>query len=1022
VTVTNSAGRTFTPDTGGVVGLNYYDGRFLRADDLTLEQAGQREYADLSNQGTAAGVVYGFDLTGQGSGVLGLSCGLARTPSGHVIHLPAAVTATIPDLLGATLAASPPGTPSTGFTPCPTHGPSTGGGGAGVPGLTLYRVGLRSATTLQGTGEVYGVVCSGCGSAADSAYRADGVTLFLQPLTPNLDPWTMPGVTRPETHLRSQLAAAWFAGERAAAGRLSAQSLRSALWHTGAAAQAGDDVVTIGVLGWDGSTITLLDRWTACREAIQTPPAGYWAIQLEQRPDAVFLAQVLQFQDQLAAAPAVSGGSAQILIDRGFVELPAAAYLPVTPSAGDLRDQLAAQFGPGVRLWLCAVRRDQIPHELERARSMDRISLLRGLRDPQVPEHVDILVPDGRISAAPSGLGLAVDFAVGWDVGAALDPAQANPRGTAPGIGAARIDPGATFTARATASMTVPGHTDALKRWLNDPGRTPASFLTAVRDAPAASAPPPAQLRTLVDLAQTAATRARTRTSVATGAVATGNVRVVALSAVFTVDTDPFQLGDQPAGFHLEFDAYQPSSRPFVYSLRMSGSIVRRGDQDGETLVLASGGFGVSSEGPNGAGTGGTFEGRRLWLARTVQDGVTATVRDETTGLILDLNWKGSPLKVTARLRGSKEGTGAAAEALPDAGIGRPGNTHHDAAAAALALLGGIHNDPDWVDDEYRRLFPADDQPAATVQATTDWVLFRRRGRQDSEGDPVVPVPADPVTVQILTVPGPGEARTATDAVLAGDPKNWPDGWQATTVVFEGGSTTMLTATPVWQQRYRTDGNGANAVALAGYAGAAGALGPLVGAGRLKALLSALPRDVTPDPNLPIVPVTPPPALTPAQGTSGSAFLITYAPAAPPVQALAVRAVVATSANKPAIDRVRKPDQSLDSDAAPFSALGEGAPDKLKVADVLAELDVFRSSTKLDTVDVETILWTHSSLSTDDRTTLTELTSTIETALTGRPEVRRLTKGARLELDFAHPGAAPVARLFLLVTAASVMS
>ena len=59
-------------DTGGVTvidpstplkRLNYFDGKFLRADDFNLEQGYLRNLVALSNQGLGAGVVYGYDTT-----------------------------------------------------------------------------------------------------------------------------------------------------------------------------------------------------------------------------------------------------------------------------------------------------------------------------------------------------------------------------------------------------------------------------------------------------------------------------------------------------------------------------------------------------------------------------------------------------------------------------------------------------------------------------------------------------------------------------------------------------------------------------------------------------------------------------------------------------------------------------------------------------------------------------------------------------------------------------------------------
>ena len=79
--------QVFVPASTPLTGLNYYDGRFLRADDLNLERQGQRAYAEFSNQAGGAGVVYGFDLTRQGTRL-----SLTRGP-GHRPRRPAALPA-----------------------------------------------------------------------------------------------------------------------------------------------------------------------------------------------------------------------------------------------------------------------------------------------------------------------------------------------------------------------------------------------------------------------------------------------------------------------------------------------------------------------------------------------------------------------------------------------------------------------------------------------------------------------------------------------------------------------------------------------------------------------------------------------------------------------------------------------------------------------------------------------------------------------------------------------------------------
>lgn len=101
----------------------------------------------------------------------------------------------------------------------------------------------------------------------------------------------------------------------------------------------------------------------------------------------------------------------RLLIRRGIVELPSAGYLPVAPgSAFPVNEQVRRLLGDGVDLRFCVVRPDFVAHALQEAQHMQRISLLRGLDNPQQKEEVDVLVPDGQILSAANPQG------AGWEV------------------------------------------------------------------------------------------------------------------------------------------------------------------------------------------------------------------------------------------------------------------------------------------------------------------------------------------------------------------------------------------------------------------------------------------------------------------------------------------------------------------------------------------------------------------------------------------------------------------------------
>ena len=91
------------------------------------------------------------------------------------------------------------------------------------------------------------------------------------------------------------------------------------------------------------------------------------------------------------------------LLDRGFVEVPSAGYLPIDPTIS-LVPQVSGLFGAGVDLRFCAVRPDFIPEALQEAQHMERVSLTQGLADRDMIEEVDVLVPGGTISPATTAI------------------------------------------------------------------------------------------------------------------------------------------------------------------------------------------------------------------------------------------------------------------------------------------------------------------------------------------------------------------------------------------------------------------------------------------------------------------------------------------------------------------------------------------------------------------------------------------------------------------------------------------
>lgn len=516
------AGLTIIPGSTALTRLNYFDGKFLRADDLRLDQEYHRQLAALSVRGSGSGVVHGFKVeqAGNGGDTLLLRAGLAVTPSGHAVYLPADAQLTLAALLSKSGDTSfdparPPVPGTAGFAPC--TGSPAGGPDVALAPQPAYIITLAPDEAYCGEEERFGGACAdACLTETNRPRLVQGVRVRAR----QLDLSGLPGssaVTFTAAHYRSRIATAYFAAEaRQIPPLISGTGLESPAWCGEAEPYDGEEV-PVALVATAGGTIQFIDLWTARRELMDEPARRYWAMRMDMRPWDVYLAHILQFQCQLRDAPTSGGaggsdpcagersalrslhdvvadlssrlrrkpenlpgidldeaalarfqrlaaGAAQLLtppatvagsqlIGRGFVGTPSAGYLPVDP-AGDVAAQVRSLFGPGVDLRFCTARADVIPHLLEEAQHMDRISLTAGLDDPDLKPQVDVIIPDGRIEASPAALSPVYTGTWRWLPRARkVEDGQPEPGPPAPFLNrmAAREDIGSAFELQAVA-------------------------------------------------------------------------------------------------------------------------------------------------------------------------------------------------------------------------------------------------------------------------------------------------------------------------------------------------------------------------------------------------------------------------------------------------------------------------------------------------------------------------------------------------------------------------------------------
>jgi hypothetical protein len=891
------------------IGLNFYDGRFLRAADLNLEHRSLRGYSDLGNRAGGYGVAHGLEFSASG-GSFTLGAGLAVDGKGQLIYLPVPQTGTMTALL----ATAAPKAQTTAAAAVPADFEQCDPGAAAtaepttVAGTELYVVSVARVPLLHGQEDVLGRLCdAGCVTPANSPYVVDGVALLLAPLGDLTLP--DPGDGDPAVFLRSRVASGWFARERGGTGDtaslLSAAGLRRSTWGRGALAPAPVSV-PLAVLGWNGSAVTLLDSWTVRRERLEPPAASYWSGRLERRPWPVFLAQVLQFQSQLAesgiepmggpGSPGSGTGTAPPTVPRSlpevFVELPSAGYLPVTATSGlGLRHELEGWFGSRVDLRVCAIGRDQVAGELDGAQHLDRISLVpKG--DPARPEPVDVLVPDGSLETTPAGnLGFALGLALGTS---SRSPESGDPRAAAsdPNMltldGVARVGAKDGWTMRAAAAGTGPRSLLAAVTRLVELAQGGGDLGTSVKAfsaAPGFGEEPPS-LALLREDAARAERRVVGRRAGLQDTGAAASSRSLGVSASIWLARDPFSLQDEkPSGFHAEWDAALGSGARAVsmvadgWAQRTTVEVGANGPEIGFTLVGA-----LRTTGGTSADLKTTNQNLEVtvWARRVSTAGQESVIiRDDASTWRVRLDWSGQPIRASGTLAATKPGEDDvdAAEliAAEDAAIDQTGNAYRDAALAGLQIVSELHpSDTRFVERGFAELFPGGTGLDTVVVPVTDWVLFRRRTWRTCESEVATPqVGTSTVGAWVVRAHDIEGARSWAEGLRAASQPDIP--WPAKPVLvqFESGTALMRSGANAW----RTDLQAARAGALvqfAGYAPVARSTEGPPGAGRAQTVVDAGAPAIALAKGGVIDLLADPPAVLMLPDTQGSIFLITY--------------------------------------------------------------------------------------------------------------------------------------------------
>jgi len=779
--------------------VNYFDGMLMRAELMKQQHLGISARDQLANQAGGHGVVWGFD-TALGGGVLRLGAGMAIDTAGRLAYLPGEINIPVTDLINRSRDGSANGKsvlhPEDAFAECrlaASPAPVTV-----IDGIQYYVITVSEVQALCGDEDVYGRLCEeACITASDRPWLINGVVVRAEPLPGGLSLPVSSSVALGRVHLRSRIAAAFFAYEQnTIASQISARGLGRDLWCNGARLPGSISAgVPVGLLAMTGSEVVFLDRWIVARERMEAPARRYWSHIMAMRPENIFLAQVLQFQCHLnqlfrdgagtpvddpcadtrealrvttermavliesyertshrlmeegviegetdpmleelrafesdlktPARPVID--ATRMLISGGIVELPSAGYLPVRPDDSlSVNQQVRHMMGEGVDLRFCVVRPDFVPHALEEAQHMDRISLIEGLDDAAKKPKVDILVPEGRVES-----GAAVLPGDGYEMSLDLHPAALR-------LMALMVDPKLSDMSGVEILAATAGDGQGLEIKLDGAARSDTlpgggfefhyagSFRGEIAEGPPAF--------TLLEL-----------------------LRQSAIWVSSSLAGDPLTLD--------RGDTARLSSEMILlaagksFRARLDGDLQVRDIQRGNDEVRLGCEFGGSLS--MRMRSDNESNQRVVTLTEAVQisaSGAPASVRIELpepslfrearrlASMHFDRLWSGAKsadLSGSLAVRRPNQPSGPAftlielisgqplykARQQVNSAALRPGHPAHEQAINALRAIGTALDDQQFDDVAARKLFPRPnrDQSGPTVRATQDWVLFHRR-------------------------------------------------------------------------------------------------------------------------------------------------------------------------------------------------------------------------------------------------------------------------------------------------------
>ena len=314
----------------GIRNTNFFNGRLLSGEDLSQEQAANREARRRLGQAIGEGIAFGLDVlktsgaSTRTSPAVTVTKGLALNRQGYTLSLPDDVEVSLVRPLNGNATTSS----TTVFAECQ---PSQSG--VYIAGAGVYLLTIAPAAGGEGRAPVSGL--GNAMAACNTRYTVEGVQFRLIQL--NVSAAELSDGNR----LRNRIAYKCFGADALSA--FSRNPLGSAPESYGLLDALRPNRLTdceapLAVIYWTAEDgLKFIDLWSVRRRLIDPSAAARWSLVLGDRRLGEAEAMFLQFQDQVARIQGEPGVSARLRADERFAFLPAAGFLPTGADGFDWR-------------------------------------------------------------------------------------------------------------------------------------------------------------------------------------------------------------------------------------------------------------------------------------------------------------------------------------------------------------------------------------------------------------------------------------------------------------------------------------------------------------------------------------------------------------------------------------------------------------------------------------------------------------------------------------------------------------